>query len=138
MNYRTFFITAFVAVALCGCASYTRVGSETLPPILVPSQQTVTSGDRVITLPAGTYSAHFQDADGVYYRAPGAMVQSAPSAFDLRGGLFIPNHKAKDQRQAVWLYGAFSELSHLSTPMTILKLNERVDFGVRADQFLRQ
>ena len=92
----------------------------------------------MITLPAGTYTAHFQDADGVYYRAPGAMVQSAPSAWDLRGGLFIPNPKAKDQRQTVWLYGAFSELSHLSTEMTILKLNERVDFGMRADQFLRQ
>ena len=92
----------------------------------------------MITLPAGTYTAHFKDADGVYYRASGAMVQSAPSAWDLQGGLFIPNHDAKDQRQAVWLFGIFSELSHLSTPMTILKLNERVDYGLRADQFLRQ
>jgi hypothetical protein len=137
MNYRAFFVTTFATVFLCGCASYKRVGSEALPPILVSSQQTVTSGDRVITLPAGKYTAHFRDADGVYYRAPGAMVQTAPSAWDLRGGLFIPNHDAKDQRQAVWLYGAFSELSHLSTKMTILKLNEQVRHGVRADQFLR-
>ena len=91
----------------------------------------------MITLPAGTYTAHFQDADGVYYRAPGAMVQSAPCAWGLRGGIFIPKPEAKDQRQAVWLYGAFSELSHLSTKMTILKLNERVDYGERADQLLR-
>jgi len=140
MNYRAFIImmAGFAAFFLCGCASYTRVSRGTLPPILVPAPQTVTSGDLVITLPAGTYTAHFRDGDGIYYRASGAMVLSAPDTGNMWGGLFIPNPEAKEQRQAVWLYGAFSELTHLSTKMRIFQLNERVEYGTRADQFLRQ
>jgi len=82
----------------------------------------------VIALPAGTYTAKFQDAEGIYYRAPHTMRQSVPISWDLRGGLFIPNADSKDQQQAVWLFGAFSELSRLSTKMTIIKLNEHVEY----------
>ena len=131
MNLKPFasMIAVIITAALfCGCAGYTRVISGALQPIFVPSPQTVTSGERVITLPAGTYTAHFQDAEGVYYWAPSTMKQSAPSPWDLRGGLFIPNPDAKDQQQAVWLFGAFSELSRLPTKMTIIKLNERVEY----------
>ena len=82
----------------------------------------------MITLPAGTYTAKFQDAAGIYYWAPNTMRQSAPDSWDLRGGLFIPHADAKDQQQAVWLFGAFSEVSRLPTKMTIIKLNEHVEY----------
>lgn len=127
-------IAIVASVVASGCSHYTRVHPGALQPIFLPSQQTVTSGKRVITLPAGTYGAYFEDATGIYYRSPSAMIQTTPlppGAFGpvaMHGGVFIPRAGIGEQQHAVWLFGAFSELSRLPTRMTIIKLNERVDF----------
>ena len=134
---------ALIALSLfsSGCKYPSRLLPAAVQPIRLAQEQTVTSGKRVMNVPAGVYDARFQGADGIYYNAPRSieqtkpkplpLVPAGPSVF-LHGGVFIPKPDAKDQRHGIWLYtrrviplvGKLVE----TRPLQMIRLNERIAY----------
>jgi hypothetical protein len=88
---------------LCGCESVQLPDSSIKPIVLKQSYQRVSRGLATIQFPAGVYEPDFTTQDGVYYRAPSHLVDSALGIHTLmRGGLYIPNSSDFDMRQGAW------------------------------------
>lgn len=75
---------------LTGCAALSPPKSGRAS-IVVSAAQTATARGSTIRYPAGLYAPEFENADGIFYRAPSEIVATAMGLrTNAPGGVFIP------------------------------------------------
>jgi hypothetical protein len=98
-----FFAASLFLSLLAGCASVSPVKPGT-SAIEIATPYTANSRGGTVYFPAGVYQPDFRSADGVYYRAPSAVVARG---FGLQatsgGGLYIPFAETTSPAHWMWM-----------------------------------
>src|SRR5687768_7417932 len=88
-------------IAACAPVTNLRLPEESTRPLVLerPVQSFFYTVMQIrIILPSGTYAPVFQTDEGVYYKAPGPVLNVTADAPLEPAGVFVPNKQDRDQR----------------------------------------
>ena len=123
---------------MCGCESVKRANSSIKPIILKDTYTRVSNGLNTIQFPRGVYEPDFTTREGVYYRSPSHLGESALGIHTvMRGGLYIPNSSDSDKSQGAWFdqqESAGGLLSFgLSSPKRTFRFKEPISIEIQTN-----
>jgi hypothetical protein len=127
----------FVAVAvvsmLSGCVSPPEAFNGRPVSLRISLTQNVhLSGSHTVSLPVGEYKPEFQTKEGIFFKAPSALVSKNgrfPAGQLRQGGIFLPNLPETDKRSGLWMYPPEGLMIDFG-PNKVRWTNGKIDFQI--------